>query len=286
MTQPNPHNNAEKTSRTAVIPFMYRNHYLDGCGWWVKRDAPEDAGSHVAIANTQLGKSEKALLASLIGKRLLAIECASMQACIPEKVKENYLAFLERMGAKMHSGIAEFARDTDEALAIGFILDDGFVLLTHEEEHVEDFGGNPEDVAAFRVRPVESPDAARRFFGEDLEPHETIQIGRSIEDVLVVEELEQHGVGTATDSYYSYTKAVCLALDDGRKLLFYRDSWYREYFGLVLGPDAMGHLPAVGDEVDWEMDDGYSVRRATVSLATCPKPEVIDYDGRCGSVTE
>ena len=241
----------------AVMPFMYRNRYADACGWWVKRDDPVDEGRRVSITNTLMNRREKGLLASLIGKTLDAVEYDSMFDCIPD-------------------------RDWDDAAfeAMGLVFGDDYVLLTNAEEVAEDFGGESEDVTAFHV-------GRREWFGPDYwfirkshKQHGSMTIGQRIEDVLLVEEREQHGVGAETDSFYSYTKAVCFLFEGGDALLCYRDTWFGEHIHFALGRDAMEHLPEPGDEIDWDEGDGFWMRRAVVSLREWPDEKVVDSGGR------
>ena len=227
--------------QAAVVPFMYRNGYLESSGRWIARDECESGATHVSITNTQLDKSEKALLAGLIGKRL------------------------------------EWMRSDDVPLAIELICDDAEVVLTNQKEPQDPKGG-AEEVPAFHVTPTDSLDEDHWFHALAYEPLQAMRIGQRIENVLVVEEREERGSGTGKDSIYSYTKALCLALEEGLGLLLYRDQRFGGSIRGVLDTNAMSYLPSVGDEADRESGEGGSVQRATVSLAGWPKPQVVRWD--------
>lgn len=241
----------------SVYPFMVRNRYVDACGWWVKRDEQIEVEPAISITNTLLSERERGLLASLVGRRLDTVTFNSMFECIPDRSWDD--AAFEVM-----------------ELAFG----EERVLLTNAEEVVEDFGGASEDVAAFHVGRRKDFGHEYWFFGNGSKARKTLQIDETIEDILVIEEREQHGAGADADCFYSYTKAVCFVFEGGKKLLCYRLIWFGEEIKYALGSDAMNHLPPVGDEVDWDEEEGFWVRRATVSLRNWPDAEVIEYDGR------
>ena len=75
------------------------------------------------------------------------------------------------------------------------------------------------------------------------------------------------------EEWWDYQKELCsriIAIQDQRG----------EGIHFALGCDAMDHLPEPGDEIDWDEEDGFWIRRAVVSLREWPDEKVVGSGGR------
>lgn len=91
-------------------------------------------------------------------------------------------------------------------------------------------------------------------------------VGVTIEDVLLVEDVETRSEGGEDPSSYAFTKAVAFVLP-GEQLVFEQDAWLSEDIAVHRGPGALKEITPPEDDIDEEDADRFRTVRSIVSLA-------------------
>lgn len=168
----------------------------------------------MAATDTRLADGEKALLASMVDKKLEFL------------IHDEYLI------------------NPSSYMSIWLVVD-GEVFEVHREIEALNHFGSIDDVAVTSVRPAKRSDVRSRIAGRKLVSD---KVERVVLDVKIVEDCQQMNKSEQVAGTYHFTSAIIFELE-GTELVLEPDTWFSEDLFISRGPDASKKLPNAIEDV-------------------------------------